>query len=148
MNKLAVLFLFLTLTSSCILQSPKYTYLENVMNLNVGMSKDQVETVLDLEPYDLKAYTDSSNVFTYIYRVNDRKTLSLFTKRKNGIHSRGKYVQLFVTYTKDNSKCTYIETCSLCPDNLVNKSTVDFEKIFTFLTVTAPVILVYIGLQK
>jgi hypothetical protein len=118
------------------------------MSLEVGMSKEQVEQTLDLKPYDLKAYTDSSNVFTYIYRVNDRKTLSLFTKKKNGIRSKGKYVQLFVTYTKDNSKSTYIETCSLCPDNLVNESTIDFEKIFTFITVTAPVVLVYIGLQK
>jgi hypothetical protein len=136
----------ITLFSSCIVQSPKYTSLDNVMSLKTGMSKDKVEEVLGIGPYDLKAHTDSTDVLIYIYRVVDRKTLSFYTKPKNGQKSIGKYVQLEVTYSKDN-KVLAIESCNLCPDNLVSYSKVDFEKIFMFITVALPVVLVYIGLK-
>ncbi len=123
MYKTSILFLFLT---SCIVQSPKYTSLDQVMALKVGMTKDEVEKELDLQPYDLKAYTDSTNVFTYVYRTVDRRTLSFYTKKKNGRKAIGKYVQLHVAYSKKNNKAVLIESCSDCPDNLVSTSKVDF----------------------
>jgi len=111
------------------------------------MTRETVEETLGLQPYDLKAFTDSSSVFVYVYRVMDRRTLSFYTKPVNGSKKLGKYVQLFVAYSKDN-KVISIETCSLCPDNLVTKSKIEFEKVFVFLTVTLPVLLIYIGLTK
>jgi len=117
------------------------------MSLSLGMTRDTVEKTLGLQPYDLKSMTDSSTVFVYVYRVMDRKTLSFYTRPANGSKKIGKYTQLFVTYSKDN-KVTHIESCSLCPDNLVTKNKVDFEKLFVFITVTLPVILLYIGLTK
>ena len=111
------------------------------------MTKEKVEELLGVQPYDLKSVTDSSNVFIYVYRVMDRKTLSFYTRPLNGRKKIGKYVQLMVAYSKNN-QVTRIESCSLCPDNLVIKNNVDFEKVFVFITVTLPVILIYIGLTK
>jgi hypothetical protein len=118
------------------------------MALKLGMSKQEVEDTLGLVPYDLKAITDSTNVFIYVYRTKERKTLSFVTTNKNGINAKGKYVQLAVAFSKKTEKVVYIETCSLCPDNLVTNSVIDVEKIFVFVTVTLPVVLLYFGLKK
>ncbi|MBY0424428.1 MAG: hypothetical protein K2Q22_02225 [Cytophagales bacterium] len=138
--------LILLFLSSCIVQSPKYTSLNQVMSLKLGMSKAEVEKILDLEPYDLRSYTDTSSVFVYVYRITDRKTLSFDTRKKNGIRSTGKYVQLAVGYSKLDTVIS-IESCHLCPDNLVTQSKVDLEKVFIFITINLPVILVFIGLK-
>jgi hypothetical protein len=128
-------------------QSPKYTTLEKVMTLKLGMSKTEVEETLGLKPYNLKSCTDTSNVFIYVYRVTDRRTLSFNTKPVNGRQKIGKYVQLEVGYSKKD-RVISIESCNLCPDNLVNIDRIDFGKIIIFLTVTLPVLLIYVGLQK
>lgn len=135
------------LLTSCIVQSPKYTTLPRVISLKLGMTREDVEKILGVAPYDLKTYTDTSSVFVYVYRVSERKTLSFFTGPLNGKVKLGKYVQLFVGYSNDNHVIS-IESCSLCPDNLVIRSKIDFEKIFVFLTVTLPLILIYVGLTK
>lgn len=143
--KLSIMVLFLT---SCITQSPKYTSLEQVMSLDVGMTKAQVEERLRLAPYDMQACTDSTNSFIYVYRTVERKTFSIHTKERNGRKALGKYVQLFVTYSKKNDKAIKIETCSYCPNDLDHNIKVDFEKMILFITVTLPVILVYVGLKQ
>lgn len=137
----------MSLLTSCIVQSPKYTTLPQVMSLQLGMTKERVEEILGVQPYDLKAFTDTSSVFIYIYRVMDRKTLSFYTRPLNGSKKLGKYVQLAIGYSKKNQVIS-IESCSLCPDNLVTKDKIDFEKVFVFITVTLPLILLYIGLTK
>jgi hypothetical protein len=142
--KVACALLFLT---SCIVQSPKYTSLNQVMTLELGMTKTQVEETLRIEPYDLKAVTDTSKIYIYVYRVTDRRTIYFNTKPVNGKKATGKYVQLAVAYSKDD-KVINIESCSLCPDNLITTSRVDFEKIIVFITVTLPVLLIYFGLQE
>lgn len=142
--KVAIIMMFFT---SCIVQSPKYSTIEKVISLQLGMTKAQVEEVLGIQPYDLKAYNNTGNIFIYVYRVTDRSTLSLYTKPLNGNKSIGKYVQLFVTYSKDD-KVINIESCSLCPDNLVTRKNIDFEKVLVFVTVTLPVLLLYFGLSK
>jgi hypothetical protein len=139
----AVIILFLT---SCFVQSPKYTTLDHVMSLQLGMTKAQVEKNLEVQPYDLKAYTDTSNVYIYVYRVTDRRTFSFNTNPLNGKEVKGKYVQLAVTYSLDG-KVICIESCSLCPDNLVTTSKIDFNKVIVFVTVTLPVLLIYFGLK-
>ncbi len=141
----ASVLLFLT---SCIVQSPKYSTLEKVVSLQIGMTRVEVEKTLGIEPYDLKSYTDTSQVFIYVYRVVDRKTLSFYTKPVNGRKSIGKYVQLEVAYSIKDCKVIRIESCNMCPDNLMNTSKVDFDKIIVFITVTLPVLLIYFGLKK
>jgi hypothetical protein len=115
------------------------------MALHLGMTKNEVEESLGIKPYDLKGLTDTSSTLIYIYRVVDRRTLAIATKPTNGKKSTGKYVQLEVTYSNEN-KVLKMESCNLCPDNLVTKSRIDFEKVFTFVTVTLPVLLVFFGI--
>ena len=146
-NKIIIVISAFFIFTSCIVQSPKYTTLQKVLSLQIGMSKTEVEQILGLTPYDLKAYTDTSSVFIYIYRTTDRKTLSFYTKPINGRRAIGKYVQLQITYSKKD-KVTNIESCNMCPDNLVRIDKINFNNIFVFLTVTLPVILIYIGLKK
>ena len=133
-------------STSCIVQSPKYSTLEKVMTLHLGMSKKQVEETLGIKPYNIKAFTDTSIVFIYVYRVTERRTLSFDTKSVNGKETIGKYIQLAVAYSKDD-KVLSIESCNLCPDNLVTTSQIDFGKIFVFITITLPVLLLFIGLK-
>src|ERR1700751_2538109 len=83
-NKTLITVSAILLFTSCIVQSPKYTTLEKVISLRLGMSKIEVEEALGIKPYDIKAYTDTSNVFIYVYRITDRKTLSFNTKTVNG----------------------------------------------------------------
>ena len=115
------------------------------MSLHLGMTKNEVDESLGVQPYDIKAKTDTSLVLIYVYRTVDRRTLAFNTKPTNGKKSTGKYVQLEVTYSGDN-KVIKMESCNLCPDNLVNTSRIDFEKVFTFVTVTLPVLLVFFGI--
>lgn len=145
-NVLLVVFV-LVFSTSCIVQSPKYTTLEKVITLKIGMTKAEVEEKLGIKPYNLKSYTDTSNVFIYVYRVTDRWTLSFNTKPVNGRKKIGKYVQLEIGYSKKD-KVISIESCNLCPDNLVNIDKIDFGKIILFVTVTLPVLLIYLGLRK
>ena len=146
-NKIVVVLGILLFLTSCIVQSPKYTTLQKVISLHLGMSRAEVEETLGIKPYDLKAYTDTSNVFIYIYRTIDRKTFSFITKPINGRKSRGKYVQLQITYSKKDN-VTKIESCNTCTDNLVNVNKIDFSGIIVFVTVTLPVLLIYFGLKK
>lgn len=117
------------------------------MSLHPGMTKTEVDEALGIKPYDLKGATDTTTTLIYIYRVIDRKTVSFMTKPTNGRKSTGKYVQLEVTFSNEN-KVVSMNSCNLCPDNLVTRSKVNFEKVITFITVTLPVILVYVGLQN
>lgn len=144
-RKLLFIFMIPLFFTSCIVQSPKYTSLDKVMALHLGMTRNEVEESLNLKPYDMKSLTDTSSTLIYVYRVIDRRTLAFNTKPTNGRKSTGKYVQLEITYSSDN-KVIRIESCNLCPDNLVKTSRIDFEKVFTFVTVTLPVLLVFFGI--
>ena len=136
-----VVFMLLFL-SSCFVRSPKYSTLEQVMSLKLGMTKAQVEETLRVQPYDLKSYNDSSNIFIYVYRVTERRTISFKTKTENGKELLGKYVQLAVAYSKAG-KVLSIESCSLCPDNLVTTSRINIAEVLVFFTVTLPLLLLY-----
>ncbi len=145
-NSFLLFFLIIFFLSSCLVQSPKYTSIDQVMSLETGMTKVQVEDRLGVKPYDVKLLTDSSKVYIYVYRVSDRKTLSFNTKPVNGRKTTGKYVQLDVTYSMQDSLIS-IETCRMCPDNLTTTSKINVEKMVLFVTVTLPVLLIYFGLK-
>jgi outer membrane protein assembly factor BamE (lipoprotein component of BamABCDE complex) len=139
-------FCIILMFTSCIVQSPQYARIDNVLALEVGMTKAEVEEVLGVGPYDLKAYSDSSRTLIYVYRVDDRRTLSLLTNEHNGKATLGKYVQLNVTYS-NVGKMVAIETCSMCPDNMVGVTKIDFEKLLGFMMVTVPALLILVGVQ-
>jgi len=138
--------LFMLLFSSCIVRSPKYSTLEQVNTLKVGMTRAAVEETLGIEPYNIKEVTDSGNTYIYVYRVKVRQTIGFSTQPTNGKEAIGKYMQMAVSYTKDE-RVRSMESCILCPDNLVTTSRIDVDKVLLFVTVTLPVLLVFFGLK-
>jgi hypothetical protein len=146
-GKLLKIPLILFFLASCIVRSPKYTTLEKVMCLELGMTRAQVESTLGLEPYDLKAHSDTGTVLIYVYRLTDRRTLAFNTKPLNGKKVTGQYVKLAVTYSPQG-KVTSIVSCSQCSDNLETTKKIDLEKVLIFITVTLPVLLIYFGLKQ
>jgi hypothetical protein len=146
-NYLYIILVFLLPFTSCIVKSPKYSTLDKVMTLKLGMTREEVEQTLNLKPYNLKAVNETSDVFIYVYRVKARRTLFLNTKPTNGRDATGNYQQLEVTYSKAG-KVTALNSCTECPDNLESVAKVDIEKLVLFVTATLPAILVYLGLQK
>lgn len=140
-----ILFLALFL-SSCIVQSPKYAGVEQVLSLKAGMTKEEISIALGVPPYDIKSVTDSSSQFIYKYRTTDRRTLSFFTKKTNGIRATGKWVDLFVTYDKDG-KSTEIRSCSDCGETKVSEKKIDYNAIIQMITLSVPAVLIYLGLK-
>lgn len=133
--------------SSCIVQAPKYTKVEQVLMLKNGMTREEVSQALGIPPYDIKSMNDSGSVtLIYKYRVTDRKTLPFLLKPANGVKTTGKWVDLFITYTKEG-KVSNIESCSDCENTAVTERKVDFNAIILLVSVTLPAVLVYFGLQ-
>jgi hypothetical protein len=140
------LLLLIPLLPSCIVQAPKYTSVEQVFTLKTMMTKEEVNTALGVTPYDVKSVSDSQTVFIYKYRTTDRKTLPLFLGKTNGKSTPGKYVDLQVTF----NKAGLVKSYETVPEPVVprEKNSIDINSLFTLLTVTAPAVLVYLGLRN
>ena len=142
---LPILFVTIFL-SSCFVQSPKYAGVEQVLSLKTGMTKEEVSIALGIPPYDIKSVTDSSSQLIYKYRTTDRRTLSIVTKKTNGVKATGKWVDLFVTYDKDG-KITEIRSCSDCEETKVTEKRINYNSLIQMITLTVPAVLIYLGLK-
>ncbi len=139
-------FLVPALFSSCFVRAPRYTTLDKVFALHVGMTKEEVSNTLNSKPYNLKLLTDSVHILLYKYRVNDRATFPFLLKENNGKQVLGNYANLLVTYNKKGVS-TKIENCTDCDLTTIEEKKLDINKIVTFLTVTLPVVLVFLGIK-
>ncbi len=145
-KKPVLILLINVLFSSCLIKAPRFSTVDKVYNLKLGMSKEEVESTLDLKPYYLKELVDTQTVFLYKYRVTDRAVLPFFLKENNGKDVKGKYVNLMITYNIDN-KAAKIESCTKCDESSIEEKRLDFNKLATFLTVTLPVVLLFLGIK-
>ena len=132
--------------SSCIIIAPKYTTVEKVFALKLGLTQEQVSESLGIPPYNFKSKTDSETVLLYKFRVRDRATLPFFLKENNGKKILGKYVNLLVTYDKYGYS-KKMESCNDCDETIIETKKLNIDKIVTLLTVTLPVILVFLGIK-
>ena len=114
--------------SSCIVHAPKYTGIEEVLQLKVGMTKDEVTKVLGISPYDLKSVTEKETIYIYKYRTTDRNTVPLFMNKTNGMKTKGKWVDLFISYDAEG-KAANIASCSDCETTKVTEKKIDFNSI-------------------
>ena len=142
-NLFVLIFVFLF--CSCLVKAPRYTTAEKVFDLKLGMSKDEVRNTLDVKPYYLKSLTDTQSVLMYKYRVTDRAVLPFLLKENNGKDVKGKYVNLMVTYNM-YEKAVKFESCNKCDESSIEEKKFDVNKLATFLTVTLPVVLVFLGI--
>ncbi len=132
--------------SSCLVQSPKYAGVEQVLSLKTGMSKEEVSTTLGIPPYDIKYFTDTSSQLIYKYRTTDRRTFSFLIKKTNGAKATGKWVDLFVTYDR-NGIVKEITSCSDCGETKVTEKKINLTAILQTISVTVPAVLLYLGLK-
>jgi len=63
-------FLFFTGCSRWI--APPYTNVDNISDIEIGMSLQQVNDVLEIKPYDVYFKGDDDYIVIYNYRVKDR----------------------------------------------------------------------------
>lgn len=131
---------------SCIVSGPKFANVDKVMELKKGMSYDQVNTHLGISPYDMNKFDSiGRRSFVYKYRVMDRKTVPLLLKETNGVKSKGKYMDLIAFY--DSSNIVY-NLESRYTDSKLREKRLNFNSVMTVITVTAPSVLLYLGIKK
>jgi hypothetical protein len=143
--KVLIPILFLGL-SSCIVNAPKYSTVEKVLSLKLNMSQDEVNSALGIPPYNFKFMSDSEVVLLYKYRVRDRTTLPFLLKQSNGKKVLGRYVNLMITYDKAG-RSKKMESCDDCDETIIEEKKVNIDKVITLLTVTLPIVLVYLGIK-
>lgn len=133
------------LLSGCIVKGPKYTHVENVLTVNNGMTLNEVNTLLKLKPYDLRSLDSLGNkVLIYKYRLTDRRTVPLFLKDTNGKEISSKFMDLYCTF---NSKNILVKLESKSSNSELKEQRLNINSVLTFLTVTAPAFLVYLGIS-
>jgi hypothetical protein len=132
--------------SSCIVQAPKYSPVENVMKLQLGMTQEEVSSTLKIPPYDLKTIDSSGYIMIYKYRTTDRNTVPLFMGPTNGVKARGRWVDLFITYSPEGI-VTSINSCSECSETEVKEKRIDINALITLVTLTLPALLVFLKLN-
>jgi hypothetical protein len=148
MIKTARLLFIIVSLSSCIARVPKYTNVEQVMLLKTGMTKDSVEKIIGIQPYDFKSLTNDDYVLVYRYRTVIRSVVPLFIRATNGKTIRGRWEDIFITYGKDD-RVKDISSCAQCEVKQLAKATYDITSILsTMATLALPVVLVFLGLHK
>lgn len=140
-----LIFIISLLMTSCVVKAPKYTSVEKIFELKLGMSKEEISNKLNLKPYYLKLLTDTQSIYLYKYRVTDRAVLPFLLKETNGKEVKGKYINLMVTYNIYD-KAIKFESCNKCDESTIEEKKFDVNKLATFLTVTLPVVLVFLGI--
>ena len=146
-NKILIILLIPSLLiQSCIVSAPKYSHVEQVMQLKIGMSKDSVSSRLGVEPYDIDIYDSTGyRSFVYKYRTTDRSTIPFRLKETNGKEKIGKYMDLVAYF--DSTDIAY-RFESRPTDSKVDQKKFNINAIVTIVTVIVPALLVYLGVQS
>ena len=150
MKNINISFLFVVIAvffSSCYVQQPKHSSIEQVVNLTIGIDQDSVNAVLGCPPHDLIAKdTSGTSVVLYKYRVKEIKRMPLLMRKNKGVKVDGKWKDLVVTFSNAGKVVSY-ETL---PEELVTdykKKSIDpnklIQSITTAITVLLPAVLVY-----
>ncbi|WP_343635198.1 hypothetical protein [Fluviicola sp.] len=143
---LTVILIPAMLVQSCIISAPKYTHVEQVMQLKTGMTLDTVNARLGIQPYDMDIYDSTGyRSFVYKYRTTDRKTIPFMLKETNGKKKIGKYMDLVAYY--DSTDVAY-RFESRPTDSKVDQKKFNINAIVTLVTVVVPALLVYLGIQN
>lgn len=134
------------LLQSCIVTAPKYTHVEQVMELEPGMTKDSVNAKLGIQPYDINVYDSVGNhSYIYKYRTSDRRTLPFLLKETNGKKITGRYVDLVAYYDSTNVAYKFE---SKPTDSKIDEKKLNVNTLVTIITVIVPTVFVYLGITK
>ncbi|MFZ5552414.1 MAG: hypothetical protein ACOZCO_04805 [Bacteroidota bacterium] len=145
MRMFSFVFLFAIFIAGCVAHAPKYTRSEKVMQLKSGMTLGEVNKTLGLNPYYIHSMDSAGNkIYVYKYRLTDRKTVPLFMKDTNGIAKRGDFMDLYASFSPGD---TLNALQSEFTETVIQEKRLDINSLLTLITVTAPALLVYFGLQ-
>lgn len=143
---LFVLFL-ISIFSSCVVRSPRYSEISQVLKIQLGMSLQEVAQIMETPPYDLKSVNENGEfVYIYKYRVEETRRIPYLMKRNKGLKTLGKYVDLFVFFSKEG-KVVKIESCSECEKVEAKQTKININHLLTLIATTLPIILLYLNLQ-
>lgn len=133
------------LSAGCIVKGPKYTRIEKVMKLENGMSLNEVNKTLEIRPYDLIKIDSAGNrTLMYKYRLTDRRTVPLFLKDTNGKEIRAKFSDLYCTFDKNE---ILVKMYTQKSESELKEHRLNINSLLTFMTVTAPAVLIYLGIN-
>ena len=132
--------------SSCIVNAPRFTSIEKVLTLQINQTQEEVNQALGIPPYNFIFKSDSETVLLYKFRVTDRTTVPLFLGPTNGKSKRGRYVNLMITYNKAG-RVKKMESCNNCDETIIEEKKLDINKVVTLMTVTLPIVLVFLGIK-
>jgi hypothetical protein len=146
MRLLALFFILLIVIPGCVVKGPKFTEMDNIMQLKLGMTYSEVNQLLKINPYDV-VVIDSTGQKTliYKYRTTDRKTVPMFLKPANGKEIWGKYRDLYAHFTPTD---TLFKMYSVDTDSELKEKRLDINGIITFMTVTVPAVLILLGIKQ
>lgn len=122
---------------------------DKVMAVQTGMTKDTIDSIFGVSPYNLLAY-DSTGVvtYTYVYRTRHVKRFPIVMSRKSGLPAEGEFIDLNVTYDTAGV-AIHIESCPDCPRDYLTQTDINpteiIASITTIITVTVPALLVFLS---
>jgi hypothetical protein len=141
-----------SLLTSCYVQHPRYSKMDQVLLLNPGQTMDTVSKILGTKPYDLVSKKDSGEtVYLYKYRREEVKRIPVFMRRNKGIPAEGEFRDLYITFDIDG-KVVEIETREEGRETVVDKKKIDpnsiLQAVTTIITVTLPAVMVFLSLGR
>ncbi len=144
------LYVLLAITfTSCYVQHPRFTTIDKVEKLKLGLHIDSVSKLLDVKPYDFISL-DSSRQKTvlYKYRVKEIRRIPVLMRKTKGVEVDGKWKDLIVDINSDSEVIAY-RTENEQLSSVTDKKKADPNKIIqgilTTITVTLPTVLVYLS---
>ncbi len=136
--------------SSCYVTHPRYSTIDEVMQLELGMHLDSANAILQTGPYDLLERTDTSTVYRYKYRLTNVRRVPHAQKRNSGMETDGRFRDLYLSVNLDN-ELIVIKTNEEPVNTEVEKKKVDVLAIVNivsdFIVVTLPTLLVYLSIN-
>lgn len=142
--------LLISILSSCYVTHPRYSTIDEVMQLELGMHLDSANVILQTGPYDLVDITDTSTTYRYKYRLTNVRRVPHAQKRNSGMETDGRFRDLYLSVNTDNELIA-IKTNEEPVNTEVEKKKVDVLAIVNvvsdFIVVTLPTLLVYLSIN-
>lgn len=137
------------LFTSCLVQHPEYVKYDKVIDLESGMSFNDLQDSLGIKPYYVKEDVHGGlKVYVYKYRTCELKRIPIIMRQNTGFEMEGDFVDLLVTVNQENT-VVKLETVESPADKEQNTTVIDFNSLMqgiaTMITVTLPAFLVFLS---
>ncbi len=132
--------------SHALVNAPKYTTVEKVFALKLGLTQEEVMLALETPAYNFKLMNTAKPSYFINTGLETRTTLPFILRQNNGKKILSKYVNLVITYDKKGLS-KKMEGCGDCDEAIIETKKLNIDKVVTLLTVTLSIFLVYLGIK-